>query len=294
MTCVRRAWLTLDTLSVPLESVDGGWFCTSLDLGYPEVRDVVNNRPDQNGVDDRTRYWGARAVTAELVTDVGWGAQIDQVAAQWAPFMVPSARPVLHYVLDRPGTAERTLTLRAAAYDWKIEGDRSRTIQLQWVAADPIVRDPVTRTATAWAGAALASGRTYDLTFPRTYPAGGGIPTTSIIHGYGDVPIQPLLRIYGPITGPKVTIHVPGGATYVVGFLSTFAVGTGAWVDVNTANKTALYQSDPNQNVITSLDWSTLTWPVLPPGVDNTMTLSGGATSDISQVQAIWQDGYLE
>jgi len=289
MTCIRKAWLELGGNTILLEDTTQGYYCTNLDLPLPDVRDVVTNRPDQDGVDDRTRYFGARTVSADITAT----QNIDQVASSFAPYMVPSARPILHYVLDRPGAAERTLVVRAAAYDWPIQGPSLRNIKLQWVAADPIVKDPTTKTATAWAGAALASGRTYDLTFPRTYPAGGGIPTTSIIRSDGDMPIQPLLRIYGPITGATVKIQVPGGPLYTVGFLSTFAVGTGAFVDVDTKAKTALYQGDPNQNVIASLDWAHLTWPVLPAHTDNVMTLTGGATTNISQVVASWNDGYL-
>lgn len=95
--CIRRAWLTLGALTMPLEDESRGYFCTKLDLGYPDVRDVVNNRPDQHGIDDRTQYFGARVVSADLVAR---GQPVDEVAAAFAPFMVPSVRPTLHYVLD--------------------------------------------------------------------------------------------------------------------------------------------------------------------------------------------------
>ena len=64
--CARYAWLTLGNQSVYLEDPDLGYFCTSLDLGFPTVRAVVNNRPDQHGIDDWTALWGERAVTASI------------------------------------------------------------------------------------------------------------------------------------------------------------------------------------------------------------------------------------
>ena len=48
---------------------------------------------------------GTRVVSADITALAGAGARIDDVADNFAPFMVPSARPVLHYVLDRPGAS---------------------------------------------------------------------------------------------------------------------------------------------------------------------------------------------
>lgn len=287
-TCVRQAWLTLGSLTVGLEGP--GWFCPSLDLGFPDVRDVVSNKPDQDGIDDRTAYFGARTVTAEITALAGAGARIDAVAAQFAPFMVPSARPVLHYILDRPGAAERTMTLRAAGYSWPIVGADSRDIQLQWVAADPVAEDPVEKTATAWSGSSTAPGRLYNLAFNRVYPPGGGSATLGQVRSMGDLPFRPRLRIYGPITHARATV---GGQTIVVAFLQSYVINAGTYVEVSTANRTAYLNGDPSQSVIANLDWYQSTWGVLPVNVINQLALTGSSTSGISQVQAFWHDRYL-
>ena len=297
-TCVRRAWLTLGALSVDLENRAGGWFCTSLDLGYPEVRAVVNNRPDQDGADDRTAYFGPRTITANVTALVGAGARIDDVADGFAPFMAPSARPVLHYVLDRPGVAERTITMRAAGYAWKVEGDNQRDIQLQWVAADPNVYDPNTQTVIAWSGSTTANGRVYPLTFARTYPTGGGQGNVGQITPAGDLGVQPLLRFYGPVTAPRAIFNIPiGGGQYstqYVAFVSGFVLSAGQWVDVDTKAKTAYRQSDVTQPAFSSINFALTTWPVCPPQVTTSLQLSGsGSMSGVTQVQAIWNDAYL-
>ena len=287
--CVRQAWLTLGALTVPLENQPGGWFCSSLDLGWPDVRDVVSNKPDQDGVDDRTRYFGARAVTANITALRGAGARIDDVADNFAPFMAPNARPVLHWVLDRPGAAERTLTVRASGYSMPIVGADQRDIQLAWVAADPICRDPTVKTATAWSGSSSAPGRNYNLTFNRIYPVGGGSSTSANVSTPGDVPIRPFLRIYGPISGPWVYFATH---PWRVGFQSSYVLNAGHWIDVDTANKTAYLDSDRTQSILNQMDWTSM-WPVIPPGVTEIMTLHGSNMSGITQVQATWQDGYL-
>ena len=297
-SCVRRAWLTLGSQSIDLENPAGGWFCEELDLGFPAVRDVVSNRPDQDGVDDRTQFYGARAVSASIKVVAGAGAQIDDVADNFAPFMQPASRPVLHVILDRPGTAERTMTVRAAGYGWKIAGDSERDVQLQFVAADPYLYDPAVNTVVAYAGSSTANGRVYNLTFNRTYPAGGGVATSGRIQPAGTMPVQPLVRIYGPITAPRVYFAThPGGGqvNQYIQFASGFVLGVNQWVDVDTKAHTAYLQSDTTQPAFVSINFAATIWPVLPvsPGWTD-MTLSGsGAMSGVTQVQAIWQDGYL-
>jgi hypothetical protein len=287
-------------LSVGLEGP--GWFCSSLDLGYPDVRDVVSNRPDQDGIDDRTRFFGGRTVTAEITALAGAGAVIDAVAASFAPFMAPSARPTLHYVLDRPGAAERTMTLRAAGYSWPVAGPYQRDIQLQWVAADPAAVDPVQKTATAWAGSSTTAGRNYPWTPNRIYPVGGSSPTSAIVSSAGDLPFRPLLRIYGPVTAPAVWLNVTGDPTTgptnsgTIQFVASYTIPAGQWVDVDLAAKTVRAQSDPNQSVLNQIDWvvTSPTWPAIPPlpGYAR-MQMGGSSRSGVTQVQASWYDRYL-
>jgi len=293
--CVRSAWLVLGSTSLLLEDPTKGYFCTSLDLGFPAVREVVQNRPDQDGVDDRTRYFGSRVVSADIVALAGAGARIDDVADNFAPFMSPAARPVLHYVLDRPGAPERTLTLRASAYAWPIAGPYQRDITLQWVAADPIARDGVTRTATAWAGSSTPPGRQYNLTFNRIYPPGSAAPTSGVIAPTGDVAVKPVYRIYGPITKPNVQVRAFDGTNTVttnMTFLATFTIGSGQWVDIDSANKTATLSD--GTSVQAQIDWQATRFTAIGPAPGNaTIFLNGTSTTGITQVVASWQEGWL-
>ena len=278
---------------MPLEGP--GYFCTSLNLGYPEVREVKNNRPDADGVDDRTRLMGGRVVTADISAVAGAGARIDEVAASFARFMVPSARPTLTYVLDRDDNTERTLTLRGSGYAVPIAGPYQRDIQLQWIAADPIARDPAIQSATAWSGTGVL-GRVYNLTFPRVYPIGSASPTTAYIRGDGDVPIQPYLRIFGPITNPHVLMQTAIVPVTAWNVWLNYRIDAGHFVGIDTRTHTALLDDDPTQSVLSALDWTTLKWPVLPNNPDYTaiqLKTSAGGTTSSTQVVATWQDGYL-
>jgi hypothetical protein len=197
-------------------------------------------------------------------------------------------------VLDRPGTPERTLALRPDGYDWPIAGISERHIHLAFVTTtEPAALDPTSQTVSAWTGTGLAGGRTYPLTFNRTYPAGGGAGNTATIHSNGDLAIRPLLRFYGPNTGPVAIITPPSGPAFRVGFLSTFVLGVGQYVEVDTAKKTASMSGDPAQSRLSSLEWATISWPVLQPGVDNFLSAGGSSTGAQTQVQEVWNDRYL-
>ena len=294
--CIRRAWLTLGALTMPLEDEAAGYYCTTLDLGYPTVREVVDNRPDADGIYDRTQFFGPRSISANITAQSPAAVSVDAVAAAFAPFMVPSVRPVLHYVLERPGAVEHTITVRAANYAWPMSGGRRRDIQLQWVAADPVALGATDSTATAWAGASEGGGRTYPLTFNRTYPGGGGEAANGLIVTHGDVAVSPYLRIYGPITGAVVAfaVKLAPWANALVPLLDTCRIDAAHFIGIDTHAHAAYLDDDPAQPMLNQLDWTRVVWPVLPVAPDETtMSLSGQNTTGISQVQATWRDRFL-
>jgi hypothetical protein len=296
--CIRTAWLDLygdGSVTVALENGAAGYFCSSLDLGYPTVREVTNPRPAADGVDDRTMYMGPRAVTANITALVGAGARIDAVGPLFAQYMIPSARPQLHYILDRPGAAERMITVRAANYAGPIVGAVQRDLQLQWVAADPYVYDPNWKQATARAGASSGPGRLYPLGFPRTYPAGSGSSSVATISTAGDVGIQPRYLIYGPVTNPVLTVTPSTtGTPGYIRFQPGFVIPAGQWLDIDSAAKTANMNSVATASVLSSVDWMNSSWPVVPPApASATLALSGSSTTGNTQVQASWRDRYL-
>src|SRR5215469_3342880 len=142
----------MGTRTLPLEDDLAGYAATELDLGFPEVREVVSNRPSADGVDDRTSLMGSRAISANVRSLAGGTMTPDEVATLFAPFMVPSARPELHYVLDRPGAPERMAVVRSSGYGWPINGTKKREIHLSWIAADPVFRDPAGRSSSSRSG----------------------------------------------------------------------------------------------------------------------------------------------
>jgi hypothetical protein len=294
----RSAWLILNGNRLDLDDYKAGYAMTELNLGFPEVREVVNNRPVQHGIDDQTRYLAGREVTAAITAWPGGEVPLDDIVAGFAPYMNPAARPELHYTLISDDYRERVITLRAANFASAMPSPTRRDMQLAWVAPDPIIRDATLRTATAWSGSSTPAGRIYNLSFNRIYPPGSGAPVVAEIVSYGDVPVAPRLMLYGPITQPIIEMQsqVPEGPINVgkIAFLASFTVGAGQWVDIDCLRHSAYLNSDSQQSVINDIDFSGLTWPLIfPSPYVNWLSLTGTTTSAISQVQALWQDCYL-
>jgi hypothetical protein len=275
-TCVRQAWLVLPVsgTTIQLDNPTGGWFCQSLDLGTPIMRTVMNNAPDQDGVIDRTQYMGARTVIAAITVLKGAGARIDDVADSFAPFMVPSQRPVLHYVLDRGTNPERTLTLRPDSYDWPIVGAAQRDIALQWIAPNPIAYDPNQQSLTSTI-------------------AGGGAGNVTL-NSPGDVPVRPQIQITGPVTGPYVVFANALNGTqlgsYTVRFGAGYVLAAGQVVTVDCAAHTAMQGAT---SVLNQINWP-MNWPVCPIApARSVISWNGSPAGAGSQVKILWNDGYL-
>jgi hypothetical protein len=300
--------LVLGGTSLLLDDMTNGYACESLDIGYG-VRDVVDNVPDGDGAIDRTQYLGPRTVTIAIhAVENASPTQIDAIPRRFAPFMAPSARPELHYVLDDGNiseisgiTPERMLVVRGADFAWPIVGPYERQIQLQFVAANPVAVDPNTYAETiAFAGATGTSGRTYNRTFPQTYPLGGGSASTGIVESGGDLPVRPLLTIYGPVKQPTITFNreSDNATVGVIPFVSGYIIPAGSYVVVDTAAHTAYLNGNKAQPVLSSINWANLVWPVipvLPDGANMIFTAdpSGGVSTGATQCQANWWDSFL-
>ena len=67
--CIRRAWLTLGSLTMPLERGRLA-LLQRTQSRVPECQRDVTNRPDQSGVDDRTQFFAERLVSANITAAV--------------------------------------------------------------------------------------------------------------------------------------------------------------------------------------------------------------------------------
>ena len=272
-----------------------------LDLGYPEVRDVVNNRPIQDGLDDRSRYFAGRQITANITAWPGGQVPLDDIPALFGPYMSPANRPELHYTKLSAEDAERVIVnLRAAAFSSPMGSPSKREMQLQWIASDPLLRDTVIKSVSAWPGTAGSPGRTYPLGFNRVYPPGTGARVTGFPVNNGDVPVAPLIRIYGPITYPQLFFVNTGkggnlNQNYSFLFGPGTVIGAADWIEVDCNAKTVLLDGDPTRPIQDQVNFQGSQWPYILPasGWDSAVNLNGTSTSGVTQAEVIWQDRFL-
>jgi hypothetical protein len=186
--------------------------------------------------------------------------------------MVPSQRPVLHYVLDRPGAPERTMTLRPDSYDWPIVGPAQRDIALQWIAPDPVAY-ATTQNSLAFVVA----------------------PAVVALHSPGDVGVRPVVQIVGPITGASCSLNAAPGVgvtNFRLTFLSAYTIAAGVTVTIDCAARTVVDSS--GASLLAQMDWTRTFWPTLPVNpLYTNINYSGTATTGATAVTALWYDGFL-
>lgn len=305
--CHRRAWLTLDDgSSIELEDQDAGYACSELNLGWPDIRDVVNNRPDQDGTIDETQFFGARVVSANLVAVASWGTRtIDDIARSFGPYLVPSVRPMLHWIMDTPEDdyLERTLVLRAQGYSSPIVGNDQRSIALTWVAPDAIAYDATLRRAIVWADATRQGGRKYPLIYDdeagnerdRRYPVMTGGGELGSMYSNGDVPVWPIIRMYGPGDDPIFTAMSSAGSQIFVQIALNAHLSQGQYVEVDLLRRSAtLYTPGlATTNAMAQINWHLTQMGAIPPRQTVLLSYRANNPDYTSQAVVMWRDGVV-
>lgn len=266
---------------LPTRSVDE-LYLTGFDPGYPEIRESVDPRPGADGTIDTTRLFGGRAVTAQLV--VLSPAALDRVRG----WLHPSRRPWLVYTPD--GLPERQLQLRVAQHAAPLAQMSSRgriDVSVQW-------RAPSGRAVSAeeHGGAASPSmdndGRSYPRSYPLAYPESSGQGTV-VVRNDGNVDSDPVLRIYGPCTAPRVANETTG---HTLAFSAALVVADGDYLELDASARTALINGLAGQSVYRHLDFSASSWWPLVPGL-NKVRYFPAVWAQPSRAEIFWRDAYL-
>lgn len=234
---------------------------TGLNIPFPEVRAVAEDRTDADGQDDSTAHFGARAVGITLRLLEQSSAVLDELAA----YLHPRSRPYL-VVADDDWAADRRLRLRTAQFGSPVDiplYPYARDVQAQWVAPDGAWEDVVETEFTATADSGTLVGRTYPLITPRTYPATAAAGLTN--HVNPGTWAHYKVKLYGPCVGPRWSNETTG-ETYR--FTSSLVVAAGDYIEIDTKERTALYVSDPDASRLNFLDYAVSTWWQLAPGMN--------------------------
>jgi len=200
----------------------------SLQVGSPNVREVVRNRSLMDGTLDDTLYMGARAITAAIrFNDVACDADVSMqvLIDRLTPYMSPHRRCVLTWQLPRSNEL-RAAVVRGSNWGWTVEGPKAQGIAPQWVvpSGEILAGGPNARHCeTIKPSSDIEAGRSYNLTFPRTYPASDPIGGRTI-YNPGSTNAHWTLTIFGPVVNPSFAVNGTvfetdrrGGVTLVAG-----------------------------------------------------------------------------
>lgn len=259
--------------------------CSNFDPGYPVVREVSDPEPDRDGTSDRTQHFGARVVTALFQLWVGDGGITSrQHLDRLALYCHPGQRSELTFT-DPAGGGVRRMLVRASEVSAPIvDPNDATTVATSWVCPSGLIESADVATATITPSAS-ASGRTYPLEYPRTYP--GPLPALgSTIAQAGTIGAWPTTRIHGPCTGPQLINVTTGQAISFPGLV----IAAGEVLELDHAAGTVLLDGVADR--YSSFDFATSTWWQLPPGPSlirfDAETLESPARAEIS-----WRHTYL-
>ncbi len=275
------------------------WY-RSVDIGWPDTRASVQDRPGSDGTLDQTQYTGARVVSVDGVvlqnafegapavnswpSDIGWNS-----ASYWCAVLAAwcaPARRVRLYLTNDSGVA-RFMDIRGDSFtsEYVKESGGYREFNAQWVcpsgklyefATGEDATDDGRHLATIVPQRASIAGRVYPELGPylRDYPA-AGIGSTSVQYR-GTVPNGFEMRLIAgssALIGPQVTVTAPDGTTSVIGISSAAAaqIQAGGMLIIDTVNRTVVMRSGgADQNWAQYLT-APLTWPVLRPGINRNL-----------------------
>lgn len=232
-----------------------------LDRGFPEVRDVADERTDADGDDDQTEHHGSAAVTLRLLIRraVVGGMTVQQAVDRLGAFCHPRMRPYLYHWAD--GEPERRIRLRASQQSRPQVSGVYREVQAVWRAPDGVEEAAAETIAVIAAAADVEEGRLYNLIFNRVYPVSAPVGTVTVVND-GNVAANPILRLYGPCTDPRIENQTTGQALVFAGLV----VAAGDYVELDVLERTVRLNGLVDQSRYTLLDFAVSQWWQLQPG----------------------------
>jgi hypothetical protein len=261
VTYVVRPLRIVDDVLGELElTTSTGYNVQKVDLGFPAVRDDVDDRVQANGTDDRTAYHGARAVSLDvtLVPELGQDSTPHTLLDALTAYCRPGLRPYLYVPID-DGT-ERRIRLRADQRSAPFVRPGSLEVQVAWRAPDGVLEgDLVEHTLPATADVEAGAGFDweFDLAFPAMSPAGAGIVTNE-----GNTSADAVFRLYGPCENPRLENQTIDERIVFDGL----TVAAGSYVEIDVRTGAVTLNGVPEASRFGLVDFSVSTFFHLEPG----------------------------
>lgn len=259
----------------------------SIQIGSPAVRAVTRSRALADGEFDDSKFRGARAITLGLITrDEACGAvTIQGLLDELLPYMSPRRRPTLTWALPGTESELRSAIVRGVAHPVVVERAKHIAIALSFVVPSGEVVTPAVSTLAIDPTTDTELGRTYDLTFPRVYPASSGIGDR-LATNTGNAPAHWRATLSGICTNPTFTVN---GITINFNANGGLALPAGGTVMIDTRERTIRYADDPAQSKYANTNFSAWAWDdlLLEPGT-NTVRFSAASLGVGARAELSW------
>lgn len=255
-------------------------FLKDLDLGFPSIREDVNENAAEHGTQDFTSLYGSKVVSMELLVpgNINSSYVTQQILRPW---MSPRLRPVLVYTLE--DGIEREMTLRVGNYSdpmpMNVLRNGSIVVQTQWTCPAGI---SYTSTSTEiWMARSQTDpgiGVDMPMGFGTTYPLPIDFPEqltanpSAVVVG-GSETAHTIIRIFGPCTSPRIESESQGKVLAFVGF----NVDASDYIEIDLNNKTVQLNGVPGAAANRRGNMTIREWWSLTPGTNLIRFTCGGA-----------------
>jgi len=256
----------------------------ALDLGFPDVREVVDDAVDDDGTEDSTERIGARVVAVELVLFDQPLTLLDQIRR----YAHPSRRSYLVISEDEWAEDRRILVRTAQQAVTRSPGLPALVVQLQWKAPDGILEavDAELRTVGPEGGAEV-TGITFPTSAPFAFPASIN-EQAGTLEVAGTVPVHWKARLWGPCSSPAISNDTTGETLTFPGL----ALPAGGYLEVDSRARSALENGDPGASRLGQLNFAASRWWRLLPGV-NQLRYHPGSIGPGAHADVEWRQAWL-
>lgn len=230
-------------------------------IGAPDIRTNMYNRPDRDGEIDRTRLMAGLTITMKVgvaheLTNFTHDFFLMDKIKEW---MAYGLRYWFEYGPDIQNL--RRLPVAPKPWDYTYDDTTNGTFiypVLQWRSSRGIAEATgKPQTITLQIAGATEGGRTYDREGDRVYPPSTPIGTVPITN-YGNYDAVPIVKIYGPATGPAVENKTTGKGIY---FKDDFSIQAGEYIEMDFNDPRHVYlNGDPSNPRYDKIDWDISTW----------------------------------
>ena len=266
-----------------------GFVLVDLQVGFPAERPVVRPRALDDGVIDQTTLVGQRAVTVTLRLDssvMTTQALLDRVM----PFMSPRRRVTLTWSLPGSPTDYRSLVLRGVDAPLVIDQPRYPTIVCSWVSVGSFILDPVEECESVDPNDLPDEiGRTYDLTFDRTYVPTIPVGALAAINT-GTAPTHCVITLDATMIDPTVSVN---GVDVTFDQNGGLTLATAQTLVIDTQARTILLNGDPDESRYDRVNFEDWSWDdlLLQPGV-NVVRLEGTGFTASTLMTVCWRSAW--